>query len=106
MADSIKSAGIVTPPPDYFFRDRGEKQHGDCRPDAAIATIWYIVQQYPNHFRTELLPTTTTEFRERMTDLLSTDTLLRKAQLEQPIIGLQEEIQWEINTWHQETGTA
>ena len=51
VADSIKSAGIVTPPPDYFFRDRGGKQHGDCGPDAAIATIWYIVQQYPNHFR-------------------------------------------------------
>ena len=41
-----------------------------------------------------------------MTDLLSTDTLLHKAQLDQPIIGLQEEIQWEINTWRQETGTA
>ena len=41
-----------------------------------------------------------------MTDLLSTDTLLRKAQLEQPIIGLKEEMLWEINTWRQETGTA
>ena len=41
-----------------------------------------------------------------MTDLLSTDTLLHKAQLDQPIIRLQEEIQWKINTWRQETGTA
>jgi hypothetical protein len=103
--DSIKSAGIVTPPPDYFFRDQEEKQHGDCRPNAAIATIWYIVQRYQNHFWMELLPTTATEFWERMTDLLSTETLVHKAQLYQPIIGLQEEIQWGINTWRHETGT-
>ena len=64
------------------------------------------MQRYPNHFQKELLPTTAAEFRERMTDLLSTDTLLHKAQHDQPIIGLQEEIQWEINTWRQETDTA
>ena len=81
---------MVTLPPDYFFRDYGGKQHGDCGPDAVIATIWYIVQRYPNHFRTELLPTTAAHFRERMTDLISTETLLHQAQLDQPIIGLQE----------------
>ena len=54
----------------------------------------------------ELLPTTAAEFRERMTELLSTDTLLHKTQLDKPIIGLQEEIQWEINTWRQESGTT
>ena len=54
------------------------------------------MQRYPTQFQNELLPTTAAEFRERMTDLLSTDTLIHKAQLDQPIIGLQEEIQWEI----------
>ena len=32
----------VTPPAQYFFRNQGERQDGDCGPAAVIGTLYYI----------------------------------------------------------------
>ena len=32
----------VTPPAQYFFRDQGERQDGDCGPAAVIGTLYYV----------------------------------------------------------------
>ena len=42
ITESREMSREVTPPAQFFFRDQGERQDGDCGPAAAIGTIYYI----------------------------------------------------------------
>ena len=42
ITESREMSREVTPPVQYFFRDQGERQDGDCGPAAVIGTLYYV----------------------------------------------------------------
>ena len=84
----------VTPPVQFFFRDQGERQDGDCGPAAVIGTLYYIYcKTGVTRVALESL-LTYRAIRQLAATHLQQQTLLEVAQVDHSqMVGSQEEVQ-------------
>ena len=93
ITESRAMSREVTPPAQYFFRDQGERQDGDCGPAAVIVTLNYIYCK-TGVKRAELeSPLTYRAIRQFATIYLQRQTILTAAQVDDTqMVGCQEEV--------------
>jgi hypothetical protein len=101
----------VTPPAQYFFRDQGERQDGDCGPAAVIGTLYYVYCK-AGVKRAELESLLTYRAIQQFATIhLQQQTLLTAAQVDETqLVGCQEEVHkatqdlWtQVSPWNADT---
>ena len=83
MMQEMDAEKSITPPLDYFYRDKREKNGGCCGPNCGVNAILFITTRYRNKWiHSATIISNISEFRKFTSNLIETGALIESANVD------------------------